>query len=152
MSTRRGDRDSAGVHLSEPVYWPWSAIYGVVVLVLVGIAWVVERRRPGAARRFALVVALGSALVYITWRLIFTIPSDNWLALVAGIVLVAAELVGLAQVVASTVVGWQRVTPTPAPLSGLARTPIVDIWVQRRGGPYVAGLKFKRQAELKVQQ
>jgi cellulose synthase (UDP-forming) len=25
-------------------------------------------------------------------------------------------------------------------------------WVQRRGGLYVAGLKFKRQAELKVQQ
>jgi cellulose synthase (UDP-forming) len=118
-----------GWHLSEPVYWPWSAIYGVVVLVLVGIAWVVERRRPGTARRFALVVALGSALVYITWRLIFTIPSDNWLALVAGVVLVAAELVGLVQVVASTIVGWQRVTHTPAPLSGLARIPTVDIYI-----------------------
>jgi cellulose synthase (UDP-forming) len=129
MSTRRGDRDSAGVHLSEPVYWPWSAIYGVVVLVLVGITWVVERRRPGTTRRFALVVALGSALVYITWRLIFTIPSDNWLALVAGIVLVAAELVGLVQVVAATIVGWQQFTPAQAPLSELARIPTVDIYI-----------------------
>ncbi|MDQ1542942.1 MAG: hypothetical protein QOK08_580, partial [Actinomycetota bacterium] len=129
MSTRRGDRDSAGVHMTEPAFWPWSAIYGAVVLVLVGIAWVVERRQPGTARRFALVVALGSAVVYLTWRLIFTIPSDNWVSLVAGIILVTAEFAGLLQMVASTVIGWQVDRRTPLPVHDLAHIPSVDIYI-----------------------
>jgi cellulose synthase (UDP-forming) len=115
--------------LSEPVFWPWSAIYAVAVLVIVGITWIVERRRPGSTRRVALVIALGSALVYITWRLIFTIPSDSWFSRLAGIVLVTAELVGLVQMVASAIVGWRQPRRTSIPSMGLSRSPSVDIYI-----------------------
>jgi cellulose synthase (UDP-forming) len=109
--------------------WPSSAVYSVVVLSLVGIAWLVETRRPGSAHRLALAVALGSALIYITWRVIFTIPSESWPALVAGIILVAAELVGIAQSVTSTGLGWWQAKHVPAPLSVLERIPSVDIYI-----------------------
>lgn len=78
----------------------------------------------------SLVVALGSALIYITWRVLFTIPSDNWVARVAGILLVTAEFAAIAQMLPSTVRGWQQeVKHLPAPLSALASIPSVDIYI-----------------------
>lgn len=115
--------------MNEPMFWPWSAVYSVVVLSLVGVFWVTERRRPGAARRLSLAVALGSALIYITWRIIFTIPSISWPALLVGILLVTAELVGIAQSATSTVLGWWQTKHVPIPLSALARIPSVDIYI-----------------------
>lgn len=115
--------------MSEPMFWPWSAAYAVIVLTITVVSWFVELRRPGSTRRIGLVVALGSALIYITWRILFTIPSDNWIAGVAGIILVAAEFAAIVQMVASTVRGWQQVKHQPAPLSALASMPSVDVYI-----------------------
>ncbi|WP_341953440.1 glycosyltransferase family 2 protein [Salinibacterium sp. TMP30] len=115
--------------MSEPVFWPWSAVYSIVVLSLVGISWLAERRRPGSTHRLALTVGLGSALVYITWRVVFTIPSDSWMARVAGIILVTAEIVGIAQSVTFTVMAWWQAKHLPVPLSALDRVPSVDIYI-----------------------
>ncbi|EPR76161.1 Cellulose synthase (UDP-forming) [Leifsonia rubra CMS 76R] len=113
----------------EPLLWPWSAVYAVVVLSVVGVVWFAEKRHPSSNRRLALGVALGSALVYITWRIVFTIPSDSWPALVAGLLLVAAEIVGIAQFVTSTVLSWTQTKDVPVPLSALASIPSVDIYI-----------------------
>ncbi|MGB5937301.1 MAG: glycosyltransferase [Ornithinimicrobium sp.] len=115
--------------MDEPMLWPWSGVYAVVVLSLVGGCWLAERRRPGSARRLALAVALGSALFYITWRIVFTIPSSSWLAIVAGIILVTAELVGIAQSVTSSVLGWSKAKHVPVALSAHTRIPSVDIYI-----------------------
>ncbi|WP_276941634.1 glycosyltransferase family 2 protein [Ferrimicrobium acidiphilum] len=115
--------------MSEPMFWPWSAVYSIVVFSIVGISWLVERRRPGSTQRVGLVVALGSSLIYITWRVLFTIPSGNWISLVAGVLLVAAELAAIVQMVASTVRGWRQVEHVPVPLSALASIPSVDIYI-----------------------
>ncbi|MGB3686917.1 MAG: glycosyltransferase [Ornithinimicrobium sp.] len=109
--------------------WPWSGVYAVVVLSLVGGCWLAERSRPGSACRLALAVGLGSALFYITWRIIFTIPSSSWLAILAGIILVTAELVGIAQSVTSSVLGWSKAKHVPVALSAHTKIPSVDIYI-----------------------
>src|SRR5450830_1027134 len=121
--------------MTEPMFWPWSAIYAIAILLIVGAMWIVERVRPGSTRRLAVTVALGSALIYLSWRVAFTIPTDNPAALVAGILLVTAEIVATIQLVATTVLGWQRTEPTPAPLSALAGIPSVDIYIATYSEP-----------------
>ncbi|MEO7348878.1 MAG: glycosyltransferase family 2 protein [Terrimesophilobacter sp.] len=116
-------------HMGEPMFWPWSAVYSVVVFSVVGISWFAEKRHPGSTRRLALALALGAAIIYITWRVIFTIPSNSWPALAAGILLVTAELVGISQLVTSTVIRWKQAKHLPAVLSDLASVPSVDVFI-----------------------
>ncbi|MDO7880890.1 glycosyltransferase family 2 protein [Salinibacterium soli] len=114
---------------TDPVFWPWSGVYAGVVVAVLAVLWVVGRRRPGSIRRPALAVSLGSALVYITWRVAFTIPEDNLAGRIAGIVLVVAEIVGLVQLAASTVIGWQRSERRRPTLDALSSIPSVDVYI-----------------------
>ncbi|MGX5681025.1 glycosyltransferase family 2 protein [Schumannella luteola] len=114
---------------TEPVFWPWSGVYAGAVIAALIVLWIIGRSRPGAIRRPALAISLGSALVYITWRVAFTIPEDNLAGRIAGIVLVVAEIVGLVQLVASTVIGWQRFEPRRRTLDGLPSIPSVDVYI-----------------------
>lgn len=115
--------------MSEPAFWPWSAAYAAGVLLVVVTCWIAGRRRPGSARRPALLVSVFSAVIYITWRIVFTIPHDSVAGRVAGIVLVVAEVIGLIQLVASTVVGWQNFDQKLVPLDRLDTLPSVDIYI-----------------------
>lgn len=121
--------------MSEPIFWPWSAVYSVVVLSVVGALWLAETSRPGSTRRLALTVSLGSALIYITWRVFFTIPDTSWPARVAGILLVTAEIVGIAQTVLSIAMAWWRTKEVPAPLSADVGNPPVDIYIATYSEP-----------------
>lgn len=91
--------------------------------------WIAERARPGSARRLALTFSLGSAVIYMSWRIAYTIPDDNLAGRIAGIVLITAEILGLLQLLASTVIGWQGYTPRPVPLEKLPRIPTVDVYI-----------------------
>lgn len=114
---------------NDPIFWPWSGVYAGAVVAVLLVLWIIGRTRPGAIRRPALAISLGTALVYITWRIAFTIPEENLAGRIAGIVLVAAEVVGLIQLVASTVIGWQRVERREPTLDGLTGIPSVDVYI-----------------------
>jgi hypothetical protein len=178
MSTRRGDRDSAGVHLSKPVYWPWSAIYGVVGLVLVGIAWVVastdvgwQRVTPAQAPLREENATLAGAAARTTMGAARRVnPSLRSEIRLHGRRIAQLHPFESSKVASSFAVhledlsfGGFRIRSRQRLSSGdqyevdlyghnTFSSPAEVRWVQRRGGLYVAGLKFKRQAELKVQQ
>jgi cellulose synthase (UDP-forming) len=113
----------------DPVFWPWSGVYAGIVIVALVVFWIAGRKRPGSVRRPALALALASAIVYITWRVVFTLPDENVAGRFAGIILIVAEVIGLLQLLASTVIGWQNGRSSAAPLSRLARIPTVDVYI-----------------------
>ncbi len=89
--------------MNESLFWPWSSAYAGLALLTLAILAIVGRRRPGFEQRAALAIALLTALVYMTWRVVFTIPNENLAARIAGIVLVGVEILGLIQMVTTTV-------------------------------------------------
>lgn len=118
-----------GVAVNEALLWPWSAGYAAVVLAALAVLVVVGRWRPGSQQRPALALALLTAAVYVTWRMLFTIPSESLAARVAGIVLLGVEIIGLLQTVASTVIGWQKPRTRRIPTPTEAGLPSVDIFI-----------------------
>ncbi len=117
------------ISVGEPVFWPWSGLYAGAVILLLVVLWLVGRRWRGSMRRLSLMVSLGTAIIYITWRIAFTIPTQTLAGQIAGTVLVVAEVIGLIQLVASTVIGWSHPRSRRVPLEGLPRLPSVDIFI-----------------------
>ena len=120
---------------TEPVLWPWSAAYAGAVILLLLAMWIIGRRRPVSIRRLALLLSLGTAVVYITWRIVFTIPDAPLAGIIAGWVLVAAEILGLLQLLMSTVIGWQRTELTPVVFDPRDGTPSVDVYIATYSEP-----------------
>jgi len=101
-------------------------------------AWIVSRRSKLAGRRLALLAIAISSLVYITWRILETIPTDSPWAMAAGITLITAEFIGLLQTVAPIATGWRRVRPPRPPsilLGDSAAVPSVDIFIATYNEP-----------------
>lgn len=115
--------------MNESLFWPWSAGYAGLALLTLAFLAIVGRRRPGSERRAALAVALLTAVVYMTWRVAFTVPNENLAARIAGIVLVGVEILGLVQMVASTVIGWQKPIRRQRAAPADAGSPSVDILI-----------------------
>ncbi|MPV89615.1 glycosyltransferase, partial [Georgenia ruanii] len=107
----------------------WGLVYSATVVLIVGTVWLVQRGRPGFGRRTGIVVPLVAAGVYLTWRVLFTIPRDTAWDTALGILLVAVELIGFAQAVAFAAVTWEPAAAAPVPLSALDRLPSVDIFI-----------------------
>ena len=120
---------------TEPVLWPWSAAYAGAVILLLLVMWIIGRRRPLSIRRLTLLLSLGTAVVYITWRVVFTIPDAPLAGIIAGWVLVVAEILGLVQLLMSTVIGWQRSEYTPVVFDPREGTPSVDVFIATYSEP-----------------
>ena len=118
--------------------WPFSGIYGIAVVILMVVAFVVARQSMLAGKRLALALVALTSIVYITWRIVDTIPQGNPWATAVGITLLAAELVGLIQVVAQIATGWRGPRPFRSraiPLAGSGAVPSVDIFIATYNEP-----------------
>lgn len=120
---------------SDPLFWPWSGVYAALVVALLLIMWVFGRRRPLSIRRLALLLTLGTALIYITWRVAFTIPETPLAGVIAGVVLVTAEIVGLIQLVMATVIGWQDSRQPAVVFDPRQGIPTVDVFIATYSEP-----------------
>jgi len=112
--------------------WPLSGVYGIAVVLVMVAAFIAARRSMLSGKRLALAMVAVTSLVYVTWRIVDTIPQGNPWATAAGITLLAAELVGLIQVVAQIATGWQGARPPRSraiPLTSTGAVPSVDIFI-----------------------
>lgn len=110
-------------------WWPWPAVFSVLAVVALLALAGVSRFRPGFARRSIMVAALATSLLYIVWRVGFTLPSEGGWGLAVGITLLVAEVVGLTQVVSAVVLAWRpEIPPTPS-LDELPALPSVDVFI-----------------------
>ncbi|MET1045031.1 MAG: glycosyltransferase family 2 protein [Microbacteriaceae bacterium] len=121
--------------MTQAVLWPWILIYPALVLILTVGVWQAQRLRPGFGRRTLLTVSVGSAVIYLIWRVAFTIPTETPAAMVVGITLVAVEIIGLVQTLAFTAVVWSTTPPRPVPLSALPSIPSVDVFIATYNEP-----------------
>lgn len=110
-------------------WWPWPAVVSAAFVVCLATVAVVARRRPGFARRTIMVAALATSLVYVVWRVGFTLPSEGGWGLAMGITLLVAEIVGLTQVVSAVVLAWRPEIPPTPPLDALGSVPSVDVYI-----------------------
>lgn len=109
--------------------YPIAVIVGMVVIAAIG------RMRPGAGQRTAIVLVLAASLVYLVWRIGFTVPTSSVAATVAGVVLLAAEVVGVVQSVLFYVLLWKPYRDRPVPLDRLDRIPSVDVFIATYNEP-----------------
>jgi cellulose synthase (UDP-forming) len=115
--------------------WPWVLVYPAAVILLVLAVWLTQRIRPNFGRRLVIVISLVAAIVYLTWRVLFTIPTGSPVEWIVGITLVAVEIIGLFQTVTFSLVVWKGTPPAPVPLSALGRVPSVDVFIATYNEP-----------------
>jgi cellulose synthase (UDP-forming) len=110
-------------------WWPVPAAISAVVVATIIVLGAVARRRPGLARRPIMLLTLATSVVYLVWRIGFTLPEPGGWGFIAGVVLLVAEIVGLSQVVSAVVLAWRpTLLPTPS-LDALPRPPSVDVFI-----------------------
>ena len=76
-------------------WWPVPATISAIVFVTIVILGVLARRRPDRARRPIMLLTLATSVVYLVWRIGFTLPEPGGWGFVAGVALLVAEIVGL---------------------------------------------------------
>lgn len=109
-----------GPRVSEAWWWPWPAALSIVVVLVILVLAALTRTRTGFARRTVMTLALGSSIVYLIWRVLFTLPDGGGWGLAVAIVLLVAEFLGVVQFASAVAVAWNPVlAPTP-PLTALA--------------------------------
>ncbi|SDV02154.1 cellulose synthase (UDP-forming) [Microlunatus sagamiharensis] len=77
---------------------------------------VTESRRSRLGARLGILTAITALVVYVTWRILFTLPLGGW-DLVAAWVLVAFEILPVAGLVIRAVTLWDIDTRAPVPVS-----------------------------------
>lgn len=110
-------------------WWPWPALISAVVVVTIAALGITVRFRPGFGRRTIMVAALVTSVIYVVWRIGFTLPSDGGWGLAVAITLLAAELIGLTQVLSAVVLAWRPVVPPTPSISDLPSPPSVDVFI-----------------------
>ncbi len=122
----------------EPV---WMLAYPIAVIAGILLLALLARVQPGAGRRTAIVLTLVAAAVYISWRVLFTVPTETVASTVIGIALIAAEVLGLTQSALFYVLLWRPFADRPIPLDRLERIPTVDVFIATYNEP-VATLRM----------
>lgn len=112
--------------------WPLSGWYAGGVLASLVVAVLVARASAIAGRRLALLIIAATTTIYMTWRLLDTMPSNSVWSSIAGGVLITAELIGAIQLIATFAIGWRRpaLSASAAPLpTDASRLPSVDVFI-----------------------
>lgn len=115
--------------MTDAWWWPWPIAASAALVLAVVVVAIIGRYRVGFAKRTIMVAALATSVVYIAWRVGFTLPSEGGWGLAVGITLLVAEVVGLSQVVSAVVLAWRPVVPPTPPLSALPSLPSVDVFI-----------------------
>lgn len=112
--------------------WPLSGWYAGAVVAALFVAVLVSRSSAATGRRIALSLIAVTTTMYLTWRLLETIPTDSIWSSIAGITLITAEVIGAVQLIATFAIGWRN-PARPVSAAGLStdpsRLPSVDIFI-----------------------
>ena len=128
----RMHEDRKGGFVTDAWLWPWSGAYVIATFGLLAVALVLTRASSIAARRVSLIALVVTSTIYLSWRLLETIPTETPWSMAAGIMLISAELVGTLQLIAMVAIVWRRNKPAVASapvLSDAASLPSVDIFI-----------------------
>jgi cellulose synthase (UDP-forming) len=115
--------------------WQWMFAYPTIILTLIVPIWIVSRLRPGFGRRTAIVTTLTVGTVYLTWRVLFTIPTDNRWNTIIGVILLAVEIIGFAQFVIFYILQWRPFSARHVPLSVFGQLPSIDVFIATYNEP-----------------
>ncbi|TFC04622.1 glycosyltransferase family 2 protein [Cryobacterium mannosilyticum] len=115
--------------------WQWMFVYPAVVLAIMETLWIVSRKRPGFGHRTAIVISLLVRLIYLVWRVLFTIPTDAWWNTATGLVLLAVEVIGFAQSVTVYATLWRPHAGVSVPLPPADKLPSVDVFIATYNEP-----------------
>jgi cellulose synthase (UDP-forming) len=115
--------------------WQWMLVYPVVVLTVMETLLIGSRRRPGFGHRTAIVVSHIVRLIYLVWRVLFTIPTDAWWNTATGVALLAVEVIGFAQSLTVYVTLWRPHVSHSVPLPPVDHLPSVDVFIATYNEP-----------------
>ncbi|WP_134567783.1 hypothetical protein [Cryobacterium algoritolerans] len=115
--------------------WQWMFVYPAVVLAIMETLWIVSRKRPGFGHRTAIVTSLVVRLIYLVWRVFFTIPTDAWWDAATGLVLLAVEVIGFAQSVTVYATLWRPHSGGSVWLPRADKLPSVDVFIATYNEP-----------------
>lgn len=115
--------------------WQWLLVFPLIVLAVMSTVWIVSRTRPGFGRKSAIVITVVVRIVYLAWRVLFTIPSDQWWNTATGVALLVVEAIGFAQSVAVYVTLWSPYTGRTVALPPLEDLPSVDVFIATYNEP-----------------
>lgn len=110
-------------------WWPVPATISAVVLATIVVLGVLARRRPDLARRPIMLLTLATSVVYLIWRIGFTLPEPGGWGFVAGVALLVAEIIGLTQVVSAVVLAWRPSLLATPSIDALTSPPSVDVFI-----------------------
>ena len=114
------------VEIVLEAFFSTPVAFGISGLVLFVIGVLTKYPR---GRRWMLGLSLFLYLRYLIWRLLYTLPTDDWASIVVGWTVFLAELYGLCQFAFFTYQSWSPLERTPVPLSVYPTVPTVDIMV-----------------------
>lgn len=104
-----------------------------ILLVMVLFAFIARRYRKYLKHFIAFAILVN--IVYIIWRLFFTIPTMNFIALIFGVLLFLAELFALIQTTTHRLMFLKDYEPEIKTLSDLKEIPNVDILIATYNEP-----------------
>jgi cellulose synthase (UDP-forming) len=81
------------------------------------------------------VTSLVVRLIYLVWRVFFTIPTDAWWNAATGLVLLAVEVIGFAQSVTVYATLWRPHSGGSVPLRPADKLPSVDVFIATYNEP-----------------
>lgn len=109
------------------------ALLALILLVIVIFAFFV-RKKPSLLKYF-IVTAILIQGVYIGWRLLFTIPTQNGIGLIFGLFMFGAELVALVQSTTHRLMFLKEYKPEIKTLQDMETLPTVDILIATYNEP-----------------
>lgn len=105
-----------------------------IALIAISLGAYIVRRRRHLLKHFIL-VAIVINVIYILWRLLFTIPTMNVIAFAMGILLFLAELFALIQTTTHRLMFMKDYEPQVKTLAALKDLPTVDILIATYNEP-----------------
>ena len=117
--------------MTDAWLWPVSGGYAVAVALVLVVLLLQSSRQSVVVRRAALVLLALTTSVYLTWRLLETIPHTSPWSTAAGTVLITAEIIGAIQIIAVIAIAWRRTRrrTRALPTHAGAELPSVDIFI-----------------------
>jgi cellulose synthase (UDP-forming) len=109
------------------------ALLAVILLIIVLFAYIVRHHRKYL--KYFIALAILVQIIYITWRMLFTIPTQNAAGFVFGILLFIAELIAFVQSTTHRLMFMKDYVPVEKTLHNLKDLPTVDILIATYNEP-----------------
>lgn len=97
------------------------------LLLLIGTYYL--SKKNAVKKKYFLIVTIIINVIYLIWRVGFTLPQDNIISLVIGMVLILAEIMGFFQSVVFRLLFWKPYTLHKRLITEYKELPTVDIFI-----------------------